>query len=124
MKKIDLGKPTTVINKNMNRKELYVDSKGMEKINKDIVKQLDTLSKSLSEVEGILNKMSYKKMFVDEYNNVSVQCAKKCILQAKGANTLKETLNDKYRDDIKMFVLNSLDERISYLESVVLDKNN
>lgn len=124
MKKIDLGKPTTVINKNMNRKELYVDSKKMEKINKDIVKQLDTLSKSLSEVEGILNKMSYKKMFVDEYNNVSVQCAKKCILQAKGANTLKETLNDKYRDDIKMFVLNSLDERISYLESVVLDKNN
>lgn len=124
MKKIDLGKPTTVINKNMNRKELYVDSKKMEKINKDIVKQLDILSKSLSEVEGILNKMAYKKMFVDEYNNVSVQCAKKCILQAKGANTLKETLNDKYRDDIKMFVLNSLDERISYLESVVLDKNN
>lgn len=124
MKKIDLGKPTTVINKNMNRKELYVDSKKMEKINKDIVKQLDILSKSLSEVEGILNKMSYKKMFVDEYNNVSVQCAKKCTLQAKGANTLKETLNDKYRDDIKMFVLNSLDERISYLESVILDKNN
>lgn len=124
MKKIDLGKPTTILNENMNRKDLYVDSDNTDKMRKNIIKQFGILNKSLGEMEGILNKMAYKKAFTDEYNNISLQCAKKCAIQAKTASTLKDTFEEKYKDDMRSYIIKTLDDRISYLESRILKSND
>lgn len=123
MKKIDLGKPTTILNENMNRKDLYVDSSKGDKIKKNIIKQINAINKAFEECDGLLNKMSYKKIFNDEYTKLSVQCGKKCLQQAKVGEKLITTLEDTYKDDVKSFLIQNLDERISYLENVILNNN-
>ena len=120
MKKISLGKATVVMSDNINRKNLYVDTKHTESIKKDIIKQLNDISKIYEKLSDILNKMSYKKMFSGEYNNVSVQCAKKCAVQRDVTEKLREDVEFKYNDDVKSVLIKNLDERISYLESKFL----
>lgn len=124
MKKIDLGKPVTSLNEKMNKKELYVDSNKADKIKKNIIKQINALNKAFDECDGLLNKMSYKKVFNDEYTKISVQCGKKCLQQSKAGEKIVSMIEDSYKDDVKSYLIQSLDERISYLENVVLNNNN
>ena len=120
MKKVNLGKSTVVMSDNVNRKNLYVDTKHADSINKDMVKLLSDINKTYDKLNDILNKMSYKKMFTGEYNSVAVQCSKKCAIQRDNADKLREDIVFKYNDDVKFILIKNLDERISYLESKFL----
>lgn len=116
MKKLSIEKKTIVLHKNMNKKDLYLDSKKADSCKKNILKQLDIIQKSFDELDSILNKMSMKKTFIDEYNGFSLQCAKKCVSQAQAARSLMMNLESKYNDDQKSILIRELDERISYIE--------
>lgn len=120
MKKINLGKSTAIINKNVNRKNLYIDNKNADSIKKDIVKQLDAISEIYDKLSEVLNKMSYKKMCSDSYTSVALQCAKECSSQSEIASLLASDVEYKYNDDLKTILINNLDERISYLEKKFL----
>jgi hypothetical protein len=120
MKKVNLGKSTVVMSENINRKNMYVDTKHADSIKKDIVKELNNIIKTYDKLSDLLNKISYKKMFTGEYNSVAVQCSKKCTVQRNLADKLREDVEYKYNDDVKTCLINSLDERISYLESKFL----
>ena len=120
MKKINLGKSTAIINKNVNRKNVYIDSKHADSLKKDVIKQLNDISKTYEKLGEILNKLSYKKMLEDSYNIVSLQCAKECNSQKELANKIAKDVEYKYNDDLKTLLINNLDERISYLENKFL----
>jgi len=120
MKKINLGKSTATVNKNVNRKSLYLDNKHADSIKKDIIKQLNDISKTYDKLSEVLNKMSYKKMCNESYNSISLQCSKECHTQKDFADRLVKDIEYKYNDDLKTLLIKNLDERISYLEKKFL----
>lgn len=122
MKRVNLGKPTATISENMSRKKLYVDSKHCDSIKKDVIKQLDVLDKSFEQLSSLLNKASYKKLFRDDYNAVALQCSKKSLSQSNNFKQIRNDLELKYNDDVKMALINNLNERISYLEDKLLGR--
>ena len=119
MAKVDLGKPNIVLNDKMNKKDLRLDTSRANPLKKNILKQLGNVSQSFEELESIINKMVLKKMFSDEYNNVSIQCARKCLSQSQISKNLMISFDTKYNDDVKTILIKDLDDRISYLESVI-----
>ena len=122
MKRVNLGKPTATIHENMSRKKLHIDTIHVDSIKKNIEKQLDVLEKSFGQLSNLLNKASYKKLFREEYNAVSLQCSKKSLALSEDFKEIKDNLEVKYNDDVKMVLINNLNERISYLESKLLGK--
>lgn len=120
MQKIDLGKPTTTINSRMNRKELYMDIKNMDKLKNNLLKQLGSLSKTLIDLDSTLGKLCQKNFFEGDYKDLAIQCSRKCSSQAQSANSLVGNLELKYSDDVKNVAIKNLDERISYLEEMFL----
>jgi len=119
MKKENIGK--NLIHPNMNRKKIVVD-KHMNSLKKDLIRDLDGLSHSYNQMSSLLNKASYKRMFVDDYNPIALQCSKKCSSMSQNGELLKNQFDTKYNDDVKMSLIDSLNERITYLESKLLSK--
>ena len=115
-------KNTVTIHENMNRKKLVIDSTHANPMKNNMLKQLETLEKSFSEMSSLLSKASLKKMFLNNNNSVALQCSKKCMSFSQNAKKIHEDLDIKYNDDIKMSLINDLNERISYLESKILNK--
>ena len=120
MKKVDLGVSNTVVSKNINRKNIYVDTKHLESTKKDVIKQLNEISSLYEKLGDLLNKLSYKKMVDDEYNPVCIQCSKQCYIQRDEISKLIHDFDYKYNDDVKSALIKNLDDRISYLESKFL----
>ena len=116
MKKLDIEKKNVSLNQNLNKKKVQLDSKKADSHKKNILKQLEVISKSLDEMESILNKMAMKKVFSNEHNALALQCARKCASQAQAARSLIANFEAKYSDDQKTVLIRDLDERISYLE--------
>ena len=122
MKKVSFGKPTATVSSNMNRKKIYVDSLHADSIKKNIMKQLNVLSKSDEMMGNLLNKMSYKNMFMDDVHSTVLQCSKKYHSLSGEATSIANEFEYQYNDDIKTCLIESLDERISYLENKLLNK--
>lgn len=120
MKKVSLGKSTVIMSDNVNRKNLSVDIKQASSIKKDMIKQLSDIKKEYEKLSDLLNKMSYKKMFMGDYNSVALQCSKHCDSQIDFVDKLITDFEYKYNDDVKSVLISNLDERISYLESKFL----
>lgn len=116
MKKISIEKTNILLHDNMNKKKLSLDAEKMEPLKKNILKSLETIHKSLSDLDVILNKMALKKSFSDEYNIFAQQCAKKCVSQAQSVRTLIDNFEIKYNDDYKSILIQDLDDRISDIE--------
>lgn len=119
MKKLSFDKVNVELHKNMNKKTLSLDTKKADASKKNIMKQLDTVAKSLNQIEATLNRMAMKKAFSDEYNGFAIQCAKKCTSQAQAARSLIMNLDAKYNDDQKSVLIQDLDDRISFLEKKI-----
>ncbi len=116
MKKINIEKVSVELHKNMNKRTLSLDTKKADASKKNIIKQLDTISKSLNQLDSILNRMAMKRSFTDDYNGFAILCAKKCTSQAQAAKSLSINLDAKYNDDQKSILIQDLDDRISFLE--------
>ncbi|MBP5678522.1 MAG: hypothetical protein J6X28_01680 [Bacilli bacterium] len=119
MKKSENEKSNAILHKNMNKKDLSLDSKKADPYKNNIIKQLNTIQKCFSELEPVLNRMAMKRVFSDDCNSLSLQCAKKCSSQAQSARSLMNNIETKYIDDQKSVLIQGLDERISYLEEVI-----
>ncbi|MBQ3307854.1 MAG: hypothetical protein IJG68_06675 [Bacilli bacterium] len=124
MEKINFGKSTATISENMNRKKIYVDPNHGDVLTTNILKRLDSLEKSYMELGSLLNKMSYKNCFKDDSRIYTLQCAKKCSSLSSDAKNLKQEWDYQYHEDIKMMLIERLDERITYLESKLLSNKN
>ena len=105
------------IDSKMNKKKLYLDANHSDSLQKSIVKQLDVLERSFDQMSNLLNKASYKRMIQDNCNALALQSSKKCMALSQTANGLSFEIQYKYNDDYKMNLINSLNERIAYLES-------
>ena len=116
MDRITREKQNAVLNKNMNRKDLTLENKKAEPIKNNIIKQLEIINKSFSELESVLNRLAMKKFISDDKNALAIQCSKKCASQAQAARSLITNFENKYCDDQKMILIQELDERISFLE--------
>ena len=116
MKKISIEKTAVTLHKNMNKKNLSLDAEKMEPIKKSIMKNLQTILKSLNDIDSILNKMALKKSFSEDYNLFAQQCAKRCIAQAQALRSLMDNFESKYNDDHKTILIQDLDDRISDIE--------
>ncbi len=114
MKKLDSEKKAIVLHENMSKKKVSLNFAKAEPLVKNINKQLEVLSKSLTMCESILNKMAIKKMIASDKN--FIQCARKCLSQAQAAKSVLSNLDLKFCDDQKSVLIQELDERISYLE--------
>ena len=121
MKKLSFDKVNVELHNNMNKKTLSLDTKKADASKKNIMKQLDIIAKSLNQLESILNRMSMKKSFSDEYNAFALSCAKKCTSQAQAARSLIMNLDTKYNEDQKSVLIKDLDDRISFLEKKISD---
>ena len=110
-------KKGNAIDSKMSKKKLYLDSNHAESIKKEITKQLDVLDHSFNQMSNLLNKASYKRMFQDNVNSVAIKTSKKSMTLSQTANSINNDIKYKYNDDFKMSLINSLNERISYLES-------
>ena len=116
MKKLVIEKSTVTLNENMNKKSLSLDAKKAEPIKKNIIKQLEVINKSLSELDSILNRLAIKNLLNDDYKGFAIQCSKKCSSQAQAAALLATNIDSKYNDDQKNILIQDLDDRISFLE--------
>ena len=116
MKKVDNDKENAVLHKNMNRKDLLLEARKADPIKNNIIKQLEIINKSFTELESILNRLAMKKFIGDEANVLAIQCSKKCSSQAQAARSLITNIENKYCDDQKMILIQELDDRISLIE--------
>ena len=116
MKKTDIEKGNTILHKNMDKKNLSLDTKRADSLKKNIIKQLNIIQKTFDDLEPVLNRLAMKRMFSDDCNSLSMQCAKKCSSQAQAARSLASNLDSKYIDDQKSVLIQDLDDRISSLE--------
>ena len=107
---------TSLLHANMDRRNLSLDTKKADPHKKNMMKQLEIIHKTLTDLETTLNRMSIKRVFADNKHSLSMQCAKKCSSQAQAARSLKNNLELKYMDDQKMILIRELDDRITDLE--------
>ncbi len=105
-----------LLNKNIKKKDLYVDSNNMDILIDDIVMQLEIIENNFRDIASILNKAIYKKIFngsdVEKVLNLSKD------FLTNGNNNLKisNNLQIKYNSNIKDYQLKKLNERIDMLE--------
>ena len=105
-----------LLNKNIKKKDLYVDSNNMDILIDDIVMQLEIIENNFRDIASILNKAIYKKIFngsdVEKVLNLSKD------FLTNGNNNLKisNNLQIKYNSNIKDYQLKKLNERSDMLE--------
>lgn len=102
----------------MANKNLYVNKKEADKIVNDITKQLDVISKSLSDISGLLDSIQSKKMLSDSSIDL-VSLSKKCSTQSTIAEKSVYNIDMAYNSDLKDYAISLLDKRIAELESKI-----
>lgn len=99
----------------LGNKSLYVNKKEADKIVSSITKELGNVSKSLSSIGGILNKLQYKKLVKGNLGST----AKKCTSQGQYAENSVSTIENSYNNDLKDYAIDLLNQRISALEEQI-----
>lgn len=119
MAKYSLGTATTKISPNVKRDELNLVPSKANSLKADMIKQLDTITNSLKNINTLMNKAVNKKVVRGSYATAFKGWAKKCKSQATAAAKRKNTLNAKYEEDVKNFTIKVLEDRISALEQKI-----
>ena len=117
MKKYDLGKPSVSLNDNMKLKNVYVNSTKTDLIIKDI----DTITKSLDKIDTIMNKCVYKKTVKNEDCEAFLGWARVCEKESINIVDVKKDFKYAYNDDVKNYTIKLLDERIAALEKSIAE---
>ena len=103
-------------NGELSKSKLYIDLDNTLKTRKDIIKQFNSINKSLSKISGILNKMLYKKVIKKDSKKVA-ELSNKCSLLAEESLKLMNDFDYKFDSDMKDYSIKILDSRISDLEN-------
>ena len=108
----------------INKDHLYINESKMRTLSKDMQKQLGILSESLSNIHVSLNKLVNHKVVkgsrLDKFRGLS----KKAKAQSIAADKLMNTLTDKCSEDLQLYPIQLLDERIAELEKKIASLTN
>lgn len=111
-KKIKNATEITGINKDV----LYINEAKMRGLSKDMQKQLEVISDSLYNLNSTLNFLISQKIVTGNRVNSYKSWAKRAKSQAIAAEKLITTLNEKCNEDLQLYPIKLLDERIAELE--------
>ena len=111
-KKIKNATEITGINKDV----LYINEAKMRGLSKDMQKQLEIISDSLYNLNSTLNFLISQKIVTGNRVNSYKSWAKRAKSQAIAAEKLIITLNEKCNEDLQLYPIKILDERIAELE--------
>lgn len=104
------------ISKKIKKRDIYVDSDNMDSLIDDIVMNFEIIGKSLNDVESILNKSIYKKIFEgNDIKKVLNLCKDFSFLVDRNLK-VSSNLETKYNFSVKDYDINQLNERIDILE--------
>ncbi len=104
------------ISKKIKKRDIYVDSDNMDSLIDDIVMNFEIIGKSLNDVESILNKSIYKKIFEgNDIEKVLNLCKDFSFLVDRNLK-VGSNLETKYNFSVKDYDINQLNERIDILE--------
>lgn len=104
------------ISKKIKKRDIYVDSDNMDCLIDDIVMNFEIIGKSLNDVESILNKSIYKKIFEgNDIEKVLNLCKDFSFLVDRNLK-VGSNLETKYNFSVKDYDINQLNERIDILE--------
>ena len=104
------------ISKKIKKRDIYVDSDNMDSLIDDIVMNFEIIGKSLNDVESILNKSIYKKIFEgNDIEKVLNLCKDFSFLVDRNLK-VSSNLETKYNFSVKDYDINQLNERIDILE--------
>ncbi len=113
--KFNLGDSTTEV-VGIKKDILYVNSSKAPALEKDLEKQLDILRSSFLKVNELLNKVVNKKTIKGNRSEVYKGWARKAKAQSQASEKLRDTLSDKFTDDLYQYPIKLLDDRIIELE--------
>lgn len=104
------------ISKKIKKRDIYVDSDNMDSLIDNIVMNFEIIGKSLNDVESILNKSIYKKIFEgNDIEKVLNLCKDFSFLVDRNLK-VSSNLETKYNFSVKDYDINQLNERIDILE--------
>ena len=104
------------ISKKIKKRDIYVDSDNMDSLIDDIVMNFEIIGKSLNDVESILNKSIYKKIFEgNDIEKVLNLCKDFSFLVDRNLK-VSSNLETKYNFSVKDYDINQLNDRIDILE--------
>ncbi len=113
--KFDLGDSTAEVVR-IKKDILYVNSSKAPALEKDIEKQLDVLRSSFLKANELLNRVVSKKAVKGNRLEVYRGWARKAKTQSQAAEKLRNTISDKFTDDLYQYPIKLLDDRIIELE--------
>ncbi len=114
-KKIKNATEITGIDKDV----LYINESKMRGLSKDMQKQLEIISDSLYNLNSSLNYLISQKIVTGNRLNSYKSWAKRAKSQAIAAEKLITTLNEKCNEDLQLYPIKLLDERIAELEKKI-----
>ena len=119
MGKYSLGKANITINSKMSKDELNLKSSKATPIKNDMVKQLETIKDSLNNIGNYMNTAAKKGVVKGSYAEAFKGWAKKSKEQSDAANKRKNSLSNKYNEDVKNYTIKLLSDRLSMLETKI-----
>ncbi len=120
MGKFNLGNSVTKISNNIDKNSLYLNQDKMQEIVDDMEKQFDELRDSLFNINTLLNKCVSRKIVSGNAVLVFKGWARKCNSQALASENRKNSLLNKYKEDINKYKIQQLEARIEALEEKLL----
>ena len=124
MGKYNLGKTSLVVSDKINKSDLYINEKKLNKLIYDMDSELDTLRKSLLKIQKLLNQ-SVNAGFVKGTRSTTFKSwARKAKSQSTQAEKLRVKLLESYEEDVKKYPVYLLDQRLAMLEEKINEMSN
>jgi len=116
MGKYNLGPVSTEVNHSINKNSLFVNEAKANPVEKDMEEQLEIIRCSFIKIQELLNRTVNLGLVKGTRAEVFRGWAKKAKSQATSAEKLRNTLVEKYAEDVKNYPIQMLDNRIAELE--------
>ncbi len=116
MGKYNLGPVSTEVNHSINKNSLFVNEAKANPVEKDMEEQLEIIRCSFIKIQELLNRTVNLGLVKGTRAEVFRGWAKKAKSQAMSAEKLRNTLTEKYAEDVKNYPIQMLDNRIAELE--------
>ena len=108
----------------IDKDELFINETKMRGLAKDMQKQLEIISSSLYNISGSLNQLMSQKIVTGNRLASYKSWSKRAKAQAIAAEKLISTLTDKTNEDLQLYPIKLLDERIAELEKKIASLTN
>lgn len=119
MGKYNLGKSVIDVSNKIDKNNLYIDSNKMDLLVNDMDLQLENIRVSLSRINNILNIVTKNGYVKGSRKETFKNWSLKAKSQSNNALKLRNMLFKKYNEDLEIYPIKLLDDRISILEEKI-----